>query len=316
MNPTQRVADLIDDAYSNASGEELAERIGALLSEDAEATAWTGADDHWYGREEIIDGWLRAEARRFPSYRKRLGRIRVGGPNIAVFHVVSCEPAPDTVAEWLALDLFRVNGEGLIQDARFNNDTVSRAQLDRTIDANAMWAAIDETWSPVTTAANRVGMQQVRELKSVVRPTRERYDDLMRMFEPDIELWSWEADQLLHLVGVDAVNEEFIEALFPLLPDFYEAVGRCYVFGNAFVMPQNPCGTFEDASGRRTFSAWYNCDIYVFREQRVHALFFARDTLKDRSQMLAAFGELGPRVPSSLHLTGVGLQPAGEGASS
>lgn len=314
MHPTQRVADALRSACAESTGLELASRIGALLAEDAEATAWTGGDDTWFGRDEILESWLRPEMERHPGYRKDVGPVWVSASHIAMFQVVSSEPPVGNTAQWLGLDVFRVR-DGSIVHAAFYNDTFARAALDRAVDPLPMWKAIDARWSSTTTAANRVGMKQIQEIKSVVRPARACYDDLMAMFEPDIDLWSWEADRLLHLAGRDTVNGEFIEPLFPLMPDFYEAVGDCVVFGNALVMPQCPSGTFEGANGRRTFSAWYNCDIYVFREHRVQSLYFARDTLKDEQQMKAAFEGTRPLASSSLHMTGVGMVSESEEGS-
>ncbi|MEZ5156391.1 MAG: nuclear transport factor 2 family protein [Solirubrobacterales bacterium] len=304
MNPTEELAAQLREAYENLGGEELAEAIHSLCSPDVQATAFTGGDDAWSGRDQLLEGWLKPEFTRHPGYRKELGRIWVSGRHVAFFHVVRCSPEPDVSADWLGLDIFRLaEGGDAIAQARFYGDTIARAELDRVVDAEELWAAIDRCWSPVTTAANRIGMKQVTELKSIARPSSaERYGHVSSLIEPDAELWSWEAEGLIHLEGSEAIDTEFIAPLLPLLPDFYEAVEETIVFGNALVMIQNPSGTFTTDDGRSTFSAWYNCDIYVFREQRISCLLFGRDTLKDRRQMLAAFDDEVPDVADSVHL--------------
>lgn len=305
MSRTEELASNLRKMYETLVGEDLAKEIGSLFSADAEATAFTGGDDAWAGRDEIFEHWLLPEFTRHPGFHKVVGRVWVEGHRIAIFHKNRCRPSPDSHAEWLGLDLYRTGEDGMrLVHARFCSDTVARSELDRVVNADAFWGAIDARWSPTTTAGNRVGMRQVIELKSIAGgSSTERYEHLLSLIEPDAELWSWEPDELVHLRGREAIENEFVAPLLPLLPDFYEALEEAIVFGNALVMIQNPSGTFTTADGRRVFSAWYNCDVYLFREERIECLLFGRDTLKDRRQMLAALGGEAPAIEDSLHLS-------------
>lgn len=296
------LADQLHRLYTTEHGDALAHGIAALMRSDATATAFTGEDSAWYGREAILQGWLLPEFTRHSAYRKKPGPIWTAGHDIAVFHLVSCEPADGRQAQWLGLDVFETDGEHLTH-ARFANDTIARHTLDRSIDVAPMWDDIAHCWSPVTTAANRVGMAQVTELKSSLLDTTTRYRRITDMFTDDIDIWSWEVEGLLHLTGKTAVVDGFWEPLYPLMPDFYEAVERPIIMGNALAMVQNPSGTFTDDTGKTTFSAWYNIDIYLFDEHRVGKLIFARDTLKDQNQLLAAFADSPPpALADSIHL--------------
>lgn len=300
--PTEDLVSRIATVYREAGGERFATGLAALFAPESWATAFTGGDDRWYGPEAILEGWLRPEATRHTDYRRVPGPVWVTGTDVLLFSKVTCTTSAGTRAEWLAVDAFECAG-GRITGARFGDDTVARRDLDRRVDTTAMWAAIDACWSPTTTAANRVGMKHVTDQKGASGTAEERYRPIMERQAPDCQMWSWEVAGLAHLAGRQAVDDEFWAPLFPLIPDFVEAVERVTVFGNALLMVQNPAGTFTDADGRRTFSAWDNLDVYVFEGDRVHRLFFARDTLKDETQMLAAFrGGPPPGLAGSIHL--------------
>lgn len=296
------IAARLDELYATHQGEDLAHATAALMAPHATAMAFTGGDDAWSGRDAIRDGWLLPEAARHAGYRKRPGPIWTAGTDIAVFHVVSCEPEPGRTAQWLGLDVFETDGEQITK-ARFGNDTLARESLDRSVDVDPMWKDLRGLWSPTTTAANRVGMARVVEHKSSLLDTTTRYRRITDLLTPEADIWSWEFDGLLHLDGRDAVVDGFWEPLYPLMPDFYEAVDRAIVFGNALLMAQYPSGTFTNGAGKQTFSAWYNLDIYVFDEERISHLVFARDTLKDQRQLLSAFRDsTPPELADSIHL--------------
>jgi hypothetical protein len=300
-SPTSELASRLRAIYAEASGDQFATRIAALFAEESWATAFNGGDNRWHGPRDILEQWLLPETTTHPGYRRDPGPMWVTGTDILIFSKVSCSVEAGSRAEWLAVDVFETSG-GRIVGARFGNDTIARHNLGRQIDATGMWAAIEASWSPVTTAANRIGMKFVTDQKSAPGTAEERYRPIMERQTDDCEMWSWEVEGLLRFSGREAVDRDFWEPLFPLIPDFVEAVEQPMIFGNALLLVQNPGGTFTNARGERTFSAWYNLDIYLFQGDRVHRLFFARDTLKDETQMLAAFDGAPPSLPDSIHL--------------
>ncbi|MFF0516977.1 hypothetical protein [Streptomyces sp. NPDC004250] len=301
-SPTSDLVSRLRAIYSETNGETFATSLVALFAEESWATAFDGSDNRWYGPRKILEQWLLPETETHRDYRRDLGPVWVSGTNVLIFSKVSCSVGSGPDAEWLALDVFQTS-DGRIVSARFGNDTIARQSLDRQIDATGMWAAIEASWSPVTTAANRVGMKFVTDQKSAPGTAEERYRPIMERQTDDCQMWSWEVDGLLHLADREAVDRDFWEPLFPLIPDFVEAVEQPLIFGNALLLVQNPAGTFTNAHGQHTFSAWYNLDIYVFEGDRVNRLFFARDTFKDETQMLAAFdGAPPPDLPGSIHL--------------
>jgi hypothetical protein len=300
-SPTSELASRLQAIYTEAVGDQFATSLAALFGDESWATAFNGGDNRWYGPDEILEQWLLPETTKHPDYRRNLGPVWLTGTDILIFSKVSCSVEVGSRAEWLAVDVYQTSG-GKIASARFGNDTIARQNPNRQVDATGMWASIEASWSPVTTAANRIGMKFVIDQKSAPGTAEERYRPIMERGTADCEMWSWEVEGLKHFADREAIDRGFWDPLFPLIPDFVEAIEQPLIFGNALLLVQNPGGTFTNARGDRTFSAWYNLDIYVFEEDRVNRLFFARDTLKDETQMLAAFDGAPPNLPDSIHL--------------
>lgn len=279
--------------FQQDQGKVMRANFENMLSDNMAALVWTGKDAKQYlGKTHFVINYLMPEVDQYKNYKKIVGRTMIGlspsshDPVLVVFYKTQVITKEGLSQSWAGCDLYTFRN-GKIVFARIQPDTMTRWNKSDNANLEKTYQLIDKYHKEQTSAANRIGMFSLLDLKQTKMKSSKRIKAIVKMMSPDVVQTSWEPEGIVFLPNVKAIKKMFQKNLLKLFPDFYEGVESYIISGNALVMLQNPSGTMKKKSGP-SFNAWYNCDIYFFggkTGKEINYLLFQRDTYSDHRQL-------------------------------
>ncbi len=274
--------------FAQYHGTELSQALAPLLSTNLQSLIWNGKEAEQYTtKDAFLNSYLLPTLKKYTSYQKIVGRHLLANNTLIIFYQTKTTTKDNQSTAWAGCDIYQFRN-GKIINLRIQPDTITRAQATNDVAIEKEYEAISTHYSPKTTAQNRIGMMKLIDLKRATISSKERLQKIIAMMAPNVVQTTWEPQGILYLDSIAKIKKLFQADLLQLYPDFYEGIENYIISGNALIMLQNPSGTMTNGTGKKSFNAWYNCDIYFFggkTGKEITYLLFQRDTLMDDRQL-------------------------------